>query len=87
MNKRLPTHPGAILREDVIPALNIRKVELARRLKLSRQTLDEILKERASITPRTALFLGKLCGNGPKIWLNMQVAYDLAKAENSTRKN
>lgn len=78
---RIPTHPGAILREDVIPELGISKTELARRIKLSRQTLNEILNERAPITPRTALFLGKVCGNGPKIWLNMQLAYDLAVAE------
>ena len=75
--KRPPTHPGAILREDVLPALGLSKTETARRLGVSRQTLYDILREKRPVTPAMALRLGKFCGNGPRLWLNMQVAHDL----------
>ena len=75
--KRPPTHPGAILREDVLPALGLSKTETARRLGVSRQTLYDIIREKRPVTPAMALRLGKFCGNGPRLWLNMQVAHDL----------
>lgn len=73
-----PTHPGEILREDVIPALGKAKAEIARSLGVSRDTLYALLDERQPVTPQMALRLGKLCGNGPEIWGRMQLAYDLA---------
>jgi antitoxin HigA-1 len=73
-----PTHPGEILREDVLPALGKSKAEIARALGVSRHTLYELLGERQPVTPQMALRLGKLCGNGPGLWLRMQIAYDLA---------
>lgn len=75
--KRPPTHPGAILREDVLPALGRPKLEIAKALGISRQTLYAILNERQPVTPEMALRIGKLCGNGPDLWLNIQHAYDL----------
>ncbi len=76
-----PTHPGALLREDVLPALHISATAAARALGVSRQTLHAILAERAGVTPEMALRLGKLCGNGPGLWLRMQQARDLWRAE------
>jgi len=76
-----PTHPGELLREDVIPALRKSKTDIALLLGISRQTLHDILKEKHPITPQMALRIGKLCGNGPQFWLNMQNAYDLEAAE------
>lgn len=78
---RAPTHPGAILREDVLPALNKPVSEAARELGVSRQTLHAILAETAGVTPEMALRLGKFCGNGPDLWLDMQKAFDLWRAE------
>lgn len=72
-----PVHPGAILREDVLPALAVSVSQAARELGVSRQTLHGILAERMSISPEMALRLGKFCGNGPELWLNMQTAFDL----------
>jgi addiction module HigA family antidote len=77
----LPTHPGAILREDVVPALQLTVKEIAEKLGVSRQALHAILAERASISVEMAVRLGKFCGNGPGIWLRMQQAHDLWKAE------
>jgi addiction module HigA family antidote len=48
--KRRPTHPGEILREDVIPALNITQGEFARTLGVSRRTVNEILQEKRPVT-------------------------------------
>lgn len=78
---RAPTHPGAILREDVFPALDVNVSEAARELGISRQTLHRILNEQTSITPEMAVRLGKYCGNGPGLWLRLQIAYDLWQAE------
>src|SRR3546814_11788218 len=74
--KRPPTHPGAILREDVLPALDIKVMTAARELGIARQTLHRILAEKAPVTPAMALRLGKFCGNGPRIWLATQQEYD-----------
>lgn len=76
-----PIHPGEMLREDVLPALGRPKAEIARLLGISRQTLYDILGEKQPITAAMALRIGKLCGNGPDIWLNMQKRYDLKIAE------
>lgn len=76
-----PVHPGEILREDVLPALGRPKTEIARLLGISRQTLYDLLKEKQPITAPMALRIGKLVGNGPNLWINMQRAYDLEMAE------
>jgi addiction module HigA family antidote len=78
---RAPTHPGAILREDVLPELNMPKTEFAKALGLSRQMLYDILKEKRPITVPVALRLGKVLGNGPNVWAGMQQAYDIYHAE------
>lgn len=76
-----PMHPGELLREEILPALGRPKTEIARLLGVSRQTLYDILEERQPVTPAMALRLGKLCGNGPELWLNLQKRYDLRRAE------
>jgi addiction module HigA family antidote len=79
--KRVPTHPGAILREDVLPAVGEAVAGMARKLGVTRQHLHRILAEKAAVSPEMAIRLGKFCGNGPELWLRMQQAYDLWHAE------
>lgn len=74
---RAPTHPGALLREVVLPDLGITQGEFADRLGVSRRTVSEILHERRSVTPDMAIRLGKLLGNGAGLWLRMQQAADV----------
>ena len=69
---RRPTHPGEILREDVLPALRVSVSAAARELGTTRQTLHRILAEDQPVTPEMAVRLGKWCGNGPDVWLAMQ---------------
>jgi addiction module HigA family antidote len=76
-----PMHPGELLRDEVLPALKRGKSEIADLLGVSRQTLHDILQERQQVTPDMALRLGKLCGNGPDLWLNLQRKFDLHQAE------
>ena len=75
--KRRPTHPGTILREDVLPALGMTQKEFATWIGVSRLTVSEILNEKRTITPDMAMRLGKALGNGPQIWLRMQQTLDL----------
>ena len=86
MRKRSPTHPGAILREDVFPTLGISVTEFARHLGISRQTLHSVLAEKSSITPELALRIGAFLGNGPQLWIEMQSRYDLWQAEVKLKK-
>lgn len=83
--KREPTHPGSILRDDVLPALDMSVSAAARALGVSRQTLHRILAGTGPVTPEMALRLGKFCGNGPDLWANMQTRYDLWHAAKSMR--
>jgi antitoxin HigA-1 len=76
-----PGHPGEMLSEIVIPATGKSKAEIARLLGISRQTLYDILACRQGVTPAVAVRLGKLFGDGPGIWLRMQVEHDLWKAQ------
>ena len=77
--KRRPMHPGEILREDVLPSLKMTVKDAAAALGVSRQMLHGILNGSAAVTPEMALRLGKLCGNGPELWLALQTRYDLER--------
>ncbi len=72
-------HPGELLREEILPALGRPRAEIAQLLGVSRQALHAVLAERASVTPEMALRLGKLCGNGPELWLALQTRHDLER--------
>lgn len=78
---RPPTHPCAVLREAVLPALGPIVSATAWTLGVTRRALHDVLSERAAVSAAMALRLGKLCGNGPRPWLAMQTAHDLWHAE------
>lgn len=77
---RRPTHPGAILREDVLPALGITQTELADRLGVSRLSVSDLLHEKRSLSPEMALRLSKFLDTTPESWLNMQTALSIWEA-------
>ena len=74
---RAPTHPGAVLREDVLPALDMTQTEFARRLGVSRLSVSELLHERRALSPEMAVRLGALLQTSAESWLAMQSAVDL----------
>lgn len=74
---RRPTHPGAVLREDVLPALKMSQIEFADRLGVSRVSVSELLHEKRALSPEMALRLSKLLDTTPESWLGMQDAVAL----------
>lgn len=80
-----PTHPGEMVREDYLPDFNLTTASLATALGVSRQTVNELLLERRSVTPTMALRLSRLFGNTPTFWLNAQRTLDLWEAEKKHR--
>lgn len=74
---RKPTHPGALLREDILPALDMTQTELARRLHVSRLTVSELLHEKRALSPDMAVRIGQLTDTTPESWLAMQNAVDI----------
>ena len=75
--KRRPTHPGEILREDVLPAARINQTELARMISVSRRTVNEILQERRGVTSDMAHRLARVFHTTPDVWMNLQQAVDI----------
>ena len=75
--KRRPTHPGEILREDVLPGAGLTQDKLARILGVSRRTISEILNERRPVTTDMAHRLARAFGTSPEMWLGLQQDVDL----------
>ena len=82
---RKPTHPGEMLREDFLPDYDLSVAKLAELLGVSRQSVNELLRERRSLSPEMALRLGRLFGNSPEFWLNAQRAVDLWNAAQAVK--
>lgn len=83
---RKPTHGGAILREDILPTLNMTQGELADKLKVSRRTISEILHEKRPITPDMAIRIGVFTNTTPQSWLNMQQTLDIWQLQQTNAK-
>ena len=84
-----PTHPGVLFGQDVLPELDggRRTIgEIATLLGVTRQTLHRVMAGQTAVTPDMAVRLGKLCGNGPDLWLNMQARYDAFEATRRLKK-
>ena len=80
---RKPTHPGAIIREDIMPELGINQTELAQQLGVSRLTISELIHEKRAVSTDMALRLARLLNTTPESWLNMQQAVDLWELEHA----
>ena len=80
-----PTHPGEILRDDFMADFELTATSMAAALGVSRQTINELLRERRAVTPVMALKLSRLFGNSPEFWLNAQHAWDQWDAEQRFR--
>ncbi|MCP4295810.1 MAG: HigA family addiction module antidote protein [Proteobacteria bacterium] len=77
---RKPTHPGVVLREDVINPLGMTVTSAAKRLHVSRKTLSLLLNGRASMSPDMAVKVGKATNTSAESWLYMQMKCDLWNA-------
>jgi addiction module HigA family antidote len=84
--KRKPTHPGEVLREEVLPALRISQTELARRLGVSRLSVSELLLGKRALSADMAVRIGRFTNTSPESWLRMQEALDLWELESNPRR-
>ncbi|NQZ07158.1 MAG: HigA family addiction module antidote protein [Algicola sp.] len=82
---RKPTHPGEMLREDFLPDYNLTVAGLAEAIGVSRQSVNELIRERRALSPEMALKLGRLFGNTPEFWLKSQRFVDLWEASQSVK--
>ncbi len=78
-----PIHPGEMLREDFMQEFGLSVSRLAEALCVSRQSVNELVRERRAVSPEMALRLSRLFGNSAEFWLNAQRAVDLWDAEQS----
>jgi addiction module HigA family antidote len=78
---RRPTHPGAVIREDILKASKLSVTEAARRLGIARKTLSLLLNEHAALSPELAVRIARATGTSAESWLSMQGRLDLWKAE------
>lgn len=81
VSERRPTHPGEMLREEYMSDYGLTVSELARRIGVSRQSVNELVNERRSLSTEMALRLAKLFDDSPQSWLNLQRNVDLWDAE------
>ena len=75
------THPGEILREEIINAYHLTVAETAGLLKVTRPTLSNIVNGKSAVTPEMALRIAKVFGGNASLWVRLQMSYDLRKAE------
>lgn len=75
--KRRPTHPGEVLREDVLPGLGLTQGQFAELLGVSRRTVNEILQERRAVTVDMAHRLARALSTSPDVWMGLQQDVDL----------
>jgi addiction module HigA family antidote len=80
-DSRKPTHPGEILREDVMKPLGLTVTEAANRLGVTRKTLSALINCKASMSPEMAVRVSKATKTSPESWLYMQAKLDLWIAE------
>ena len=86
MTMKNPPHPGRIVRQECIEPLGLTITEAASRLGVKRQTLNNLVNEKAGISPEMSIRLSKAFGSRPEIWLGLQMQYDLAKAQETAHR-
>jgi antitoxin HigA-1 len=86
MRMKNPPHPGRIVRQECIEPLGLTVTEAAFRLGVTRQALNNLVNEKAGISPEMAIRLSKAFGSSAEMWLGLQLQYDLALAEKAASK-
>jgi addiction module HigA family antidote len=84
--QRRPTHPGELLREEILPGAKITQGDLAKRMGVSRRTVNEICQERRGVTADMAHRLARVLNTTPEVWMNMQAACDIWDALDANAK-
>jgi antitoxin HigA-1 len=79
MPMKKPPHPGRIVRQDCIEPLGLTITGAAKALGVTRQALNNLVNEKAGISPEMAIRISKAFGGSPEMWLRLQVNYDLTR--------
>ncbi|OGL47753.1 MAG: addiction module antidote protein, HigA family [Candidatus Schekmanbacteria bacterium RBG_13_48_7] len=77
MIERKPTHPGEFVREDILKELGLSQGQLAKRLGVSRKTINDLVNMKRGLSPDLAIRIGKFTNTNPKTWMNLQASWDL----------
>ena len=80
-----PIHPGEIIKEDILPSVGLSVTAAAKALGVSRQMLHDVLAERRPLSAIMCLKVARLFGGSPEVWMRLQAAYDLKKAEQNKK--
>ena len=80
-NRLPPVHPGEIIGLDILPSVGLSVTAAAKALGVSRQMLHDILAGRKPLSAVMCLKVSRLFGSTPELWMRLQAAYDLKKAE------
>ena len=86
MTMKNPVHPGVIVREDCLGPLGLTVTQGAKKLGVGRQTLSNLVNQKANLSVEMAYRLSKAFGSTPETWLGMQMAHDLAQSKDLARK-
>jgi len=84
--QRVPMHPGEILRDQFMADFQVSINRLARELRVPPTRISDIVNERRSVTPDTALRLARYFGTSAEFWMNLQISHDLDVARSGLRK-
>ena len=84
--KRPPTHPGEMLLEEFLKPLGMSQIDAARRMRISANRLNELVRKKRGVTAQTALRLAELFGTSPEFWLSLQTTWDLWHAYQAERR-
>lgn len=82
---REPTHPGEMLLEEFLKPMEISQRELADRIRVPYQRVNELINKRRGITPSTALRLGRVFGNSAAFWMNLQLRWELFQVQQTEK--
>jgi len=83
---RKPTHPGEILQEEFLSPMEMSQVQLAEKMNVSVQRINTLINGRRDMTAETAILLSRTLHTTPEFWMNLQVTWDLYKAEKALQK-
>ena len=75
-----PSHPGEVLKELYLVPLGMSAIALARELHVPRTRIERLVKGKTGVSADTAIRLAKFFRTTPEYWLNLQRAWDLARA-------
>jgi addiction module HigA family antidote len=84
-NRLPPVHPGEIIKNDILPSVGLSVTAAAKALGVSRQMLHDILAGRKPLSAVMCLKVARLFGSTPELWMRLQAAYDLKRAEQNKK--